>query len=154
MTDITITIEPPDQPDVIALLEASDVYTASLYDADSIFMLDLDELRDPKVTFLVARLSGRISGCVALVQKPGDWGEIKRMFVDETARGYSLGNKLLATLEDHARAAGMKLVRLETGIHQPEALSLYRKAGYGEISAFGEYLPDPVCVFMEKRLTD
>ena len=43
-------------------------------------------------------------------------------------------------------------VRLETGIYQPEALGLYRSAGYVEREAFGDYVPDPLSVFMEKRL--
>ena len=43
-------------------------------------------------------------------------------------------------------------MRLETGIYQPEALGLYRSAGYVEREAFGDYVPDPLSVFMEKRL--
>jgi len=35
---------------------------------------------------------------------------------------------------------------------QPEALGLYLSVGYREISAFGRYRPDPVSVFVEKRL--
>jgi putative acetyltransferase len=41
---------------------------------------------------------------------------------------------------------------LETGIHQPAALSLYRSAGFIEREPFAPYLPDPLSVFMEKRI--
>ena len=43
-------------------------------------------------------------------------------------------------------------MRLETGIRQPEAIGLYRSAGYAEIGPFGAYRPDPLSLFMEKRL--
>ena len=35
---------------------------------------------------------------------------------------------------------------------QPEATALYRSAGYCAISPFGNYKPDPLSLFMEKRL--
>ena len=152
MPDITITIETPDQAEVIALLDASDAYTAALYPAESIFMLDLDELLMPEVSFFVARQKGITSGCVALVKKADDWGEIKRMFVDQRARGLKLGKRLLTTLEHHALETGLKTVRLETGVHQPEAVALYHGAGYVDIPPFGDYHPDPVSIFMEKQL--
>ena len=51
-------------------------------------------------------------------------------------------------------AAGdrIAMLRLETGIHNTEALRTYRRAGYRERNPFGDYAPDPLSVFMEKRL--
>ena len=46
----------------------------------------------------------------------------------------------------------MHVARLETGIHQPEALGLYRRLGYVERGPFGSYALDPLSVFFEKRL--
>ena len=43
-------------------------------------------------------------------------------------------------------------MRLETGTKQPEAIALYRKFGYVERGPFGAYKPDPLSIFMEKRL--
>ena len=116
-------------------------------------MASIDSLMTPDVTFLVARLDGKICGCVGLFCKGQDWGEIKRMYVDDAARGLSLGKQLLSALEDQARDAKLDWVRLETGIHQPQAIGLYHRAGYVDIPPFGDYLPDPVSVFMEKRLS-
>jgi len=152
MPEITIDIESPDQPEVIALLEASDAFAAALYPAESNHMAGIESLMTSDVSFLVARLDGKICGCVALIHKEPDWGEIKRMYVDEIARGLKLGKLLLSALEDHARKAKLDWVRLETGIHQPVAIGLYHQAGYVDIPPFGDYLPDPVSVFMEKRL--
>ena len=77
-------------------------------------------------------------------------GEIKRMFVDPKARGMRPGRSLLDAVEQTARDAGLTTVRLETGIYQPEAISLYRKAGYRDIEPFGSYKSDPLSLFMEK----
>ena len=55
-------------------------------------------------------------------------------------------------LEDELRQRGVELIRLETGVRQPEALGLYRKLGYRERGPFGAYRPDPLSVFMEKSV--
>jgi putative acetyltransferase len=147
---IEIGIESPDQPDVALLLESSDAYMALLYPAESNHLLDIDSLKRPEVTFLVARIDGRALGCGAVVDSGEGWAEIKRMFVSPTARGRRLGKQLLSRIESIAADFGATLIRLETGAKQPEALSLYHSAGYVEIAAFGDYLPDPFSIFMEK----
>lgn len=149
---ITISIEPPRQPAVIRLLDMSDAYAASLYPAESNHMLDIASLERPEVSFLVARRDGEILGCAALVEAGDGTAEIKRMFVDPDARGLKLGRYLLDALERLAYEKHITVVRLETGIYQPEALGLYRAAGYRDIGPFGSYQPDPLSVFMEKRL--
>ncbi len=149
---VTIALEPPRQSAVVRLLELSDAYVASLYPAESNHMLDLSSLEEPEVAFFVARHEGEIVGCCALVEAGDGTAEIKRMFVDPEARGLRIGQKLLEALEVHAGARGLTAVRLETGVHRPEAIGLYRKFDYREIPPFGSYLPDPLSLFMEKRL--
>ena len=149
---VTITAEPPRQTEVLRLLEMSDAYMASLYPAESNHMLDIASLEKPGVNFLVARHDGRIVGCCALVEAGDGTAEIKRMFVDPDARGLSIGRRLMETIEALGREKGIAAVRLETGISQPEALGLYRRFGYREIGPFGGYKPDPLSLFMEKRL--
>ncbi len=58
----------------------------------------------------------------------------------------------MAHLEQCAAEEGVSLLQLETGVRQPEALALYRALGYVERGPFGPYRPDPLCLFMEKRL--
>ena len=41
---------------------------------------------------------------------------------------------------------------LETGTRQPEAIALYKGAGFSETGPFGEYRPSPLNTFMEKSL--
>jgi putative acetyltransferase len=152
MTEITLRIESPRQADVLRLIEALDVYQRGLYPPESNHFLDVEALAAPGIRFFVARRDGRALGCGALRIDPAGYGELKRMFVSPEARGLKLGRRLLDRIEEEARRAGLGCLRLETGIHQPEALGLYRTAGYVERDAFGEYSSDPLSVFMEKRL--
>ncbi|ASY62730.1 IAA acetyltransferase [Sinorhizobium sojae CCBAU 05684] len=152
MPSITVSEEPPRQPGIIRLLELSDVYLASLYPAESNHLVDISALEEPTVAFYVARRAGEIVGCCALVEAGDGTAEIKRMFVDPQARGLKIGKWLLSAIEEKAEKLGLAAIRLETGIHQPEAIGLYRVAGYVERPAFGSYLPDPLSLFMEKRV--
>jgi putative acetyltransferase len=146
-----IRIENPDQPEIRDLLAASDAYHAALYPAESNHLVDMQSLQRPDTTFFVARVDGAVRGIGAILRQ-GSYAEIKRMFVDPKARGLKLGSRLLAALESDARAVGLSCLRLETGIKQPEAVALYRNAGFREIGPFGAYLPDPNSLFMEKSL--
>ena len=152
MQDLVIQREAPRQPGVLRLLELSDAYAASLYPAESNHMLPIEELEADTVSFFVARRGEDILGCACLVRHEDGTAEIKRMFVDGSARGLKLGKRLLDQLEAEARRLAVATVRLETGIHQPEAIGLYRNAGYNEIPPFGDYKLDPLSLFMEKRL--
>jgi putative acetyltransferase len=147
-----IAIERPDQPEVIALIDALDAYQKPLYPAESHHGIDMDALRAPGVLFAVARdVAGRVCGCAAVVLMR-DYGELKRMYVPPAARGRGLGAALLEFLERQSLANRRTVLRLETGNRQPEALRLYARAGYRERDPFGDYRPDPNSVFMEKSL--
>ncbi|MFG3169478.1 GNAT family N-acetyltransferase [Streptomyces sp. NPDC048200] len=65
--------------------------------------------------------------------------ELKRMYVVPEARGLGLARRVLATLEEDARAAGRVRMVLETGAKQPEAVSLYASSGYAPCAKFGYY---------------
>jgi putative acetyltransferase len=149
---VTIARESPRQSEVVGLVAALDAYMAALYPAESNHLLDIEALDVPGVRFFVARVDGEAVGCGALRVDPAGYGELKRMYVDPAARGRKLGRTILERLEAEARSEGLACVRLETGIHQPEALALYRSAGYREIAPFGDYHPDPLSLFLEKRL--
>ena len=149
---LTIRRERPDQPDALAMIEALDAQMTALYPAESNHLLDVAALSDPAVTFLVARAGDEAVGCGAILNDPRGWGELKRMYVLPDQRGRGIGKRVLAELEAAARDSGLRLLRLETGIHNGEALALYRRAGFTERDAFGDYATDPLSVFMEKRV--
>ena len=152
MLDVSIGRADPRQPEVRALISALDGLMASLYPAASNHLLDVDTLALDDVTFLVARDGERIVGCGAMRRHDARLGEVKRMFVDPQARGLGLGARILEAIEAEALRQGLRRLALETGIHQPEAIGLYRKAGFQECPPFADYQPDPLSLFMIKEI--
>jgi putative acetyltransferase len=149
---LIINTETPDQPEVRDMLARLDAYCAALYPAESNHLLDIVSLMQGDVLFLVARdVDGAAVGCAALVNRQA-YGEVKRMFVDERRRGLGTGRKLLEHLVMFARMSGLSVLRLETGIHQPEAIGLYERMGFERRAPFGDYREDPLSLFMELRL--
>jgi putative acetyltransferase len=149
--DVRVRLEPPGQPDVLALIEDLDAYQKPLYPIESFHGIDLAALSQPHVLFGVARdAQGVALGCGAMVVG-ATYGEVKRMYTRPEARGLGIGQRLLAFLEQQARARGCALFRLETGYLQAEALRLYERCGYARRGPFGDYTDDPTSVFLEKR---
>lgn len=149
-----IAFETPDQPAVIALIADLDAYQLTLYPPESVYALDLAALKQPRVKFAVVRDdAGTAVGCGAVVLTPA-YGEIKRMYLQPACRGQGAADRLLAMLEEAARAAGCPRLTLETGPCQPQALALYERHGYRRCAPYGDYRDDPLSVFMEKPLAD
>jgi len=149
---MNITCESPDQREVIALISELDAYQDTLYPPESRHCLDLESLKRPNVLFFVARDDERRAvGCGAVVLNPA-YGEIKRMYVSPHCRGKGVARGLLRALESASAEAGCKLLKLETGPFQPDALGLYASLGYERRGPFGGYSPDPLSVFLQKTL--
>jgi putative acetyltransferase len=146
-----IEIKRADPRDFMHFLQASDDYAALLYPAESNHMLDVETLMQPQMHFFGAFVVGHAKGCGGFWAHD-DYVEIKRVWVDPSARGLGLSKKLMVAIEAAALDAGYKIARLETGVSQPEALGLYRAIGYIDRSPFGDYKLDPLSVFMEKSL--
>ncbi|MEY2450713.1 MAG: hypothetical protein QOD92_287 [Acidimicrobiaceae bacterium] len=100
--------------------------------------VDLDEVRPPAGVFLVALLRAEPVACGALMFHGDEPTEIKRMWVDASARGLGVGRRLLTELEAHAIANGSRVVRLDTNKTLREAIAMYRSAGYVEVEAFND----------------
>ncbi len=151
--DITIIRADPRLPENSALIELLDDYMLTLYPAESTHRIDLTTLASETARFYSALLNTTVVGCGGILLTSG-YAEIKRIFVSAEARGLGIGQKLLTTLEAEAQALGFDLLRLETGIYQPEALALFDAMGFTTCSSFGDYpADDPNSIFMEKRLS-
>ena len=74
------------------------------------------------------------------------------MYVEPDHRGKGVGRAVLEQLEAAANKLGARRLVLETGSNSPEALALYRAAGFQQIECWGEYLTSPTSVCMEKTL--
>ena len=151
MREIAVAIADPAEPSVRVLIEALDQYMIPMYPAESNHLLDIETLRQPQMRFFSAKVNGEVLGCGGCWLH-ADYAEIKRVYVTPRARGLGLARRLMARIEEEARMAGKRLARLETGIHQPEALGFYRKLGYADRGPFGAYVEDSNSVFMEKPL--
>lgn len=155
---MTLVVERLSAPsrDAAALIAELDAVLGGLYPPEQRHGLSLDQAFAPHVRFFLARLEGRAVGCGAVALFDG-YGEVKRMYTRPGARGRGVAGAILARLEQEARMAGREVLRLETGISQPEAIALYKGRGFRPRAAFGHYasLPfDHVCdsVFFEKVL--
>jgi putative acetyltransferase len=161
---LEITVEPLTSEVASALIAALNTELSGQYPEPGAthFTLDADDVAPGNGAFVVARWFGRPVGCgalrnlrdPALVRELGAHvGELKRMYVAPEARGQGVGWKLLDRLEAEARAFGLTRLVLETGTRQTQALALYRRAGYAEIPAYGEYVASPgTSVCMAKAL--
>lgn len=149
---VTVRQEDPAQPDIVGLLQNGEANSARLYPVESNHHLPLAALRASEVCFLVARdPNGRPLATGAIVLH-GEWAEIKRMWIEEDARGRGLSKKVLNSLLEKAQNAGARSVLLETGVVSHAALGLYESAGFSRRGPFGDYQVDPLSVFMEKIL--
>ena len=96
-----------------------------------------DELTPPRGYFVLATLHGEPVGCGALKCHRA-FGEVKRMWVAQSARGLGIGRRILERLEALARRRRIPVLRLETNKTLTEAQALYRASGYREVKPFNE----------------
>jgi putative acetyltransferase len=145
----------PKNPTCIAIRELVtelDNYLDLLYPPESNHKLDLEALSHESVTILLASFDNKSVGCGAIKRFTPDYAEIKRMYVRPTFRGLGIGKQILNQIETLAKNTNLPKLRLETGIHQPEAIALYKKSDFYEISPFGDYKLDRLSIFLEKLL--
>ncbi len=149
---VTISPEQPDSADARALIAELDAYLIPLYPPASHHGYPVEKLISEGVDFFLARVDETAAGCGAVKFFPAGYAELKRMYVRRAFRGRGLGKIIIEYLETFILQKGIRTVRLETGVLQAEAIGLYERMGYKRIEPFGEYLPDPLSYFYEKRL--
>ena len=102
--------------------------------------------------FVIALAAETPVGCGALRPLEPGVAEVKRMYVAPTFRGQRVAQAILGELERFAAEQGYRLLRLETGNRQPEAVRLYERCGYARIPCFGPYAGLPWSICFEKRI--
>lgn len=148
---ITIRQIDPKQAEVIDLIHQLDEYQESMYPPESNHLDSIDELCQTNVSFLAAFDGAKICG-IGAVKLFYDYGEIKRVYVPQECRGEGIAKKIVRHLENILVEKSVFIARLETGIHQYQAINLYEKLGYSTRAPFGDYSKDPLSIFMEKKL--
>jgi ribosomal-protein-alanine N-acetyltransferase len=77
------------------------------------------EPEDRVIGFIIGYTSGRS-------------GAVYTLDVHPTHRKKGVGSRLVQAMEEELRTQGARAIRLEAAIENPEAIELYRKAGYRE----------------------
>jgi ribosomal protein S18 acetylase RimI-like enzyme len=155
VTDLVLRVESYDGPSAQSLIAlVQDEYVVRYGGIDET-VLDGTEFVVPHGSFLVGYLDDEPVVCGGWRRLPEfpDTGEIKRMYVVVEHRRRGLARVVLDALEESMRAAGCERAWLETGLNQPEALELYRSAGYTPIPGYGHYRDAPLARPLGKDLT-
>ena len=147
-----IVPERPDSADAKSLIAQLEAQLAPLYPNESRHGYSVDKLIAEAVAFFLIRQDGVPAGCGGIKLFGTEYGEIKRMYVAPRFRGLGLARLMLEHLTDYARSHGVSVLRLETGIHQNAAITLYERMGFHSIPPFGEYREDPLSRFYEKHI--
>lgn len=149
---VTITQERPDTADAMALIEELEAHLEPLYPSESRHGFSVAKLIAQQVAFFVLRADDTPAGCGGIKLFGADYGELKRMYVRPQFRGRGYAKRIVEQLADYAHSQNVRTLRLETGIHQHEAIGLYERMGFYPIPPFGEYREDPLSRFYEKKL--
>ena len=147
-----ITPERPDTADARALISELEEHLEPLYPRESRHGYSVEKLIKESVAFFLIRDNGVPAGCGGIQLFGTEYGEVKRMYVRPQFRGLGLAKLMLNHLTDYARDRGVGLLRLETGIHQREAIGLYERMGFRRIPPFGQYKEDPLSKCYEKHI--
>jgi putative acetyltransferase len=113
---------------------------------------DPADFAGPLGGFWVATVDGNPVGSIAITPLDPPAAELDVVYVAPDHRRAGVAQALLAALEEHARAAGVTVLRLRAGEPQPEALRFYRAAGFTPIEPFGRWVGDDTARCFEKSL--
>ncbi|MBC7899603.1 MAG: GNAT family N-acetyltransferase [Saprospiraceae bacterium] len=106
----------------------------------------------PDGRLYLASLNDDLAGCIALRKIGGGICEMKRLYLNENARGKGLGNLLIEKLIDEARIVGYTKMRLDTyPLKMAKAVKLYESHGFRLIESYYDN-PHEGVLFMEKTL--
>jgi len=142
------------RPEIHALLEE---HLRNMYEvtpAESVDALDLDQLRQPGITFWSAWDGPLLLGCGALKELDPEHGEVKSMRTSSALRRRGAGRAILAHIIEVARSRGYRRLSLETGSNPAfrPAQRLYESAGFTYSGPFADYVDDPNKVFMTMQM--
>ena len=77
-------------------------------------------------------------------------GECKRLYVQPSARGHRIAEKLMDALESFAQAQGLDSIYLDSYHDLEAAIALYRKRGYTECERYNDN--PQATIFLRKHL--
>ncbi|MEO9634899.1 MAG: GNAT family N-acetyltransferase [Parasphingorhabdus sp.] len=122
--------------------------------ADSVYALDLSGLQTPDMSVWTAWDGEQLMGVGALKQLSPTAGEIKSMRTDSRHLRKNVGLSILDHIIAEAKSRAYLRLSLETGSGEEfePALNMYRKRGFVNGDAFGDYLASDFNQFMHLEL--
>ncbi|MEM9972660.1 MAG: GNAT family N-acetyltransferase [Pseudomonadota bacterium] len=143
---IEITVESPNTPDGSGMIARAERGLAQ--DAGGV---TAEELHGPNVEFLVARRNGRPVGCVALVDQLR-YGEVSRLYVDESDRGTGIGAALMDALEQAASEIGLRSIRISAAETMGDVVTFCQQFGFTDQPAAATAPGVKTPTFLEKTI--
>lgn len=140
-----------EDPDLSSLIKELDEQLAVTDGEEHAFYDQFNKI-DRIKHFVLLYENEKAVGCGALKEFEPGTAEVKRMFVKPESRGRGLASIILKELEMWAAELLYQRCILETGIRQPDAISLYKKNGYRIISNYGQYVGVENSLCFEKTL--
>jgi GNAT superfamily N-acetyltransferase len=109
-----------------------DGYGVKLEEAtpDSDLLVEISGLLAAPQALYLAEIDRRPVGTGGLKQVAPGVAEVKRMYVDPPFRGRGVARVILERLIDDGRAAGYRVLQLETAVWMVEAHALYRSCRF------------------------
>jgi GNAT superfamily N-acetyltransferase len=105
----------------------------------------------PRGALFLLEEEGRAVGCVAVRPLDAETAEMKRLYVQESARGRGQGRQLAEAALAFARRLGYRRMRLDTLPIMERAQVLYAELGFEDIPPYRAN-PVPGARFLECRL--
>ncbi len=153
-SDIDLHVVAVESPEARTLERSHIAEMGQRYGGGGPAPLRAEDFEPPDGCFVLAFVDGIAVACGGFRPLSPGVAEIKRMYVDPTARRRGVGARVLAFLEERARACGYTEAWLESGNEQPEAISLYVTAGYEPRAPYGEFKEDPRSRCFSRNLMD
>jgi ribosomal protein S18 acetylase RimI-like enzyme len=115
------------------------------------FERELAELPGEYGVLLLAEETGAPAGCVGVRRLPDGAAEMKRLYVRPAYQGRGLGRRLAEAAVGAARAAGSRVLYLDTLPKMAPAIALYGALGFAPRGPYA-YPPTPGALFFELGL--
>jgi GNAT superfamily N-acetyltransferase len=138
-------------PDFIALVAELDAELGIRDGDDHAFYAQFNKIDNLKYC-VVAYEDQLPVACGAIKPFAATTVELKRMYTQPVHRGKRLASLIINELEQWAVELLFSRCILETGVNQPEAVSLYHKRGYHRIENYGPYQNVDTSLCFEKIL--
>lgn len=151
---MNIKIDDLSGPEIAELLTEHLQHLAQTSPPESKHALNINELRQPDITFWSVWEGQELAGCVALKILDAAHAEIKSMRTAKAHLRKGVATTLLRHLIETAKQRGYGRLSLETGsmAYFEPARRLYSKFGFKQCGPFASYKEDKNSVFMTREL--